>query len=129
MIRWKNACQPVRQHTATRKQHVETHREDNQHHHQCALGDRTRVTLAVTREEEQRGKQDLFNVQAHKHMLDRHREEPSTAVGRARLAKLPEEPVLPEHVEQEERRRGEAIDDRRDDRVRQGCGTDRSKQI
>ena len=62
-------------------------------------------------------------------MLDRHREEPSTAVGRARLAKLPEEPVLPEHVEQEERRRGEAIDDRRDDRVRQGCRTDESKQM
>ena len=114
-MRWKNACRY--EHSAHHPDHWEwrTHRERNQDHHQRALRYSTRIAIFVASEEEQGRQQDLLNIQTHKHMLQRLREEAATAVRRARLPQLPEEPVLPENVEQEECRRREAVDDRLDD--------------
>ena len=71
----------------------------------------------ILRQEEQSSKTDLLDVHADEDVLHRGREEQAARLAALRLVDLPEELVLVQLVEQEERETREAVDDGRDDGV------------
>ena len=95
-----------------------THSERDKDNHECAFWHSARVSVLVLRQEEQRRETDLLDVHPDENVLHRLREEQSTGLSSRRLVELPEEEVLPEEVEEDKGDEGEAVDDRRDDRVR-----------
>ena len=97
-----------------------THGESNEHDHERALGDRARLVVLVLREEEQRRETDLHNIQPYEDVLHGLREEQASSLPVRRLVEPPQELVLVELVEQEERDPREAVDDGGDDAVREG---------
>lgn len=100
---------------------VEQHRQNNQNDYQRSLWHRARFPVLVPRKEEERRQIDLLDVQPDEDVLDGTREEQATGVARGGLAEGVDEEVLVEQVEEEEGEACKAIDEGRDDRVRDGC--------
>ena len=79
------------------------------------------MAVLVLGEEEQRSEADLLDVQPDKDVLNRLREEQSARLTPGLAIAHPEEQVLVQLVEQEECRKRKAVNDWRDDAVRERC--------
>lgn len=95
-----------------------THSQNDQNNAERSLGDACSFLVLILSEEEQRGETDLLEVETDKYVRHGLGEEQTAGVARLGHVELPEEKVLPHLEEKEERHASQAVDDGRNDRVR-----------